>query len=164
MFRGQKTQIDYPHINLEGLKDSNALYNWLQVNYNHYPLSEEAYNVLKNFEKTGEVVRVAGRVLLVAGIVLDALEIGTTMYSDLNDADGRLGKKTISTVASIGGSWGGSIVGANVGAAIGVLAGPAAPIAVPVLGIVGGIGGAIGGAIGGEAFAEWVVDITCLEG
>lgn len=115
MFRGQKTQIDYPHINLEGLKDSNALYNWLQVNYNHYPLSEEAYNVLKNLEKTGEVVRVAGRVLLVAGIILDALEIGTTMYSDLNDADGRLGKKTISTVASIGGSWGGSIVGANVG-------------------------------------------------
>lgn len=160
MFRGQKTRIDYPHINIEKLKDSDALYNWLQVNYNHYPLSEEAYNVLKNLEKTGEVVRVAGRVLLVAGVVLDALEIGTAMYSDLNDADGRLGKKTISTVASIGGSWGGSIVGANVGAAIGVLTGPAAPIAVPVLGIVGGIGGAIGG----EAFAEWVVDITCLEG
>ena len=55
-----------------------------------------------------KVVKIAGRILLVAGLALDALEIGLTIYDDLHDADGKLGKKTLSTIVSIGGSWGGT--------------------------------------------------------
>ncbi len=95
-----------------------------------------------------------------AGAVLDAVEIGSAMHTDLNDADGKLGKITVSAVAEVGGSWGGAFLGAKLGALAGTIAGPAAPVAVPVLGIIGGIAGAIGG----SALAEWVVDITYLEG
>lgn len=82
-----------------------------------------------------------------------------TKDSDLNDADGKLGKVTASTVASIGGSWAGAFGGAKLGALAGTLAGPAAPHAIPILGIIGGVFGSLGG----EAAAEWIVDITCLE-
>ena len=158
-FRGQKTEIDFNHINLDPLKNAPGIYNWIQGRYNHYALSDDAYNILKNLEKSGKVVRIAGRVLLVAGAALNALEIGTAINSDLNDADGKLGKVTVSTVASIGGSWAGAFGGAKLGALAGTLAGPAAPIAIPVLGIAGGILGSLSG----EAAAEWIVDITCLE-
>jgi len=59
----------------------------------------------------------------VIGIALDALELGTTIYDDLTDADKKLGKKTVSTAASIGGLWGGSLGGAKLGAMGGAAAG-----------------------------------------
>ncbi len=159
-FRGTKRSINYYHINLDTIKNAPGIYQWLSYRYNHYPISEDAYNILKNLEKTGKVVRIAGKVLLIAGAVLDAVEIGSAMYTDLNDADGKLGKTTASAIAEVGGSWGGAFLGAKLGALAGTFAGPAAPVAVPVLGIIGGIAGAVGG----SSLAEWVVDITCLEG
>ena len=159
-FQGTKQRIDYYHINLDSIERAPGIYQWLSYRYNHYPISEDAYNVLKNMKKAGKVVRIAGRALLVAGAVLDAVEIGSAMHTDLNDADGKLGKITVSAVAEVGGSWGGAFLGAKLGALAGTIAGPAAPVAVPVLGIIGGIAGAIGG----SALAEWVVDITYLEG
>lgn len=159
-FQGTKQRIDYYHINLDSIERAPGIYQWLSYRYNHYPISEDAYNVLKNLKKAGKVVRIAGRALLVAGAVLDAVEIGSAMHTDLNDADGKLGKITVSAVAEVGGSWGGAFLGAKLGALAGTIAGPAAPVAVPILGIIGGIAGAIGG----SALAEWVVDITYLEG
>ena len=158
-FRGKKQKIDYYHINVDPIDNAPGIYQWLSYRYNHYPISEDAYNVLKHLEKTGKIIRIAGKVLLVAGAFLDAVEIGTAMHTDLNDADGKLGKTTVSTVAEVGGSWGGAFLGAKLGALAGTIAGPAAPVAVPVLGIIGGMAGAIGG----SALAEWIVDITCLE-
>ena len=159
-FRGVKQPINYPHVNLDPVSQSDpALYKWIQSRYNHYPISDEAYDILKNLESTGEVIRIAGRVLLVAGAVSDAVKIGSAMNEDLNDADGKLGKTTLSTVAEIGGSWAGAFGGAKLGALVGAMTGPAAPVAVPVLGIIGGVAGSIGG----SSLAEWVVDITCLE-
>ena len=43
---------------------------------------------------------------MVTGAALDALELYQTVESDLHDADRKIGKKTYSVVAGIGGSWG----------------------------------------------------------
>lgn len=159
-FRGEKISIDFPHINLDAIKNAPGIYNWVQSRYNHYKISDEAYDALKNLSKTGKIVRIGGRVLLVVGVIADVLEIREAIRADLGDADQKLGKTTLSAIASVGGSWAGAFGGAKIGALAGAMTGPAAPIAIPVLGI---IGGALG-ALGGELAAEWVVDITCLEG
>ena len=142
--RGVKTDITYPHINFNPRPDSNY-YDQIQSNYNHYRLSDSAYDKLKDLKSAGKMVHVAGRVLLVAGIALDALELGTTIDADLKDADRKLGKKTLSTAVGIGGSWASAALGVKLGAPACAATGPAAPIAVPVLSLVGGIGGALGG-------------------
>ena len=141
------------------MPDSNALYDFIRARYNHYPLTDTAYDILKDLENTGKKVRIAGKVLLVAGIALDALELGLAVDSDLKDADRKLGKTTASTAASIGGRWMGAAAGAKAGAALGAMTGPAAPIAIPILSIAGGIGGSFAG----DYLAKWVVDITYVE-
>ena len=158
-FRGTKKPIDYNHVNFDKMPDSNWLYDQIQSRYNHYPLSDAAYDVLKDLKNTGRKVRIAGRVLLVGGIALDVLELGTAVNADLKDADRKLGKTTALTAASIGGSWAGGALGAKAGALLGTLAGPAAPVAIPILSIAGGIGGAFGG----DKLAQWVIDITDVE-
>ena len=92
-FRGVKRKMDYPHLNFDDVPESNALYDWLQKEYNHYPLSDDAYNTLKNLESTGKIVRKAGKALLVAGVALDALELGLAIHDDLHDADKKLEKQ-----------------------------------------------------------------------
>lgn len=158
-FRGTKQPIDYNHVNFNKMPDSNWLYDQIQSRYNHYPLSDGAYNVLKDLKSTGKKVRIAGKVLLVGGVALDVLELGTAVSADLKDADRKLGRTTALTAASIGGSWAGGALGAKAGALLGTLAGPAAPVAIPILSIAGGIGGALGG----DKLAQWVVDITDAE-
>ncbi len=148
--------MNYNHLNVEYAKPYTKVQNKIMARYNHYPLSDKAYNQLKDLKKFGKKVRVGGRVLVIYGIVLDTLELGQAIDKDLNDADKKLGKKTLSSVAKIGGSWGGAWAGAKIGATAGAFTGPYSPIVVPVLSLVGGIGGAIGG----DAFGEWIVDIT----
>lgn len=159
IFRNERLPINYYHVNIEPLPDSNVLYNFIQKRYNHYPLTDSAYNALKDLKDTGKKVRIAGKVLLVAGIALDALELGIAVNADLKDADRKLGKTTASTVASIGGRWAGAAAGAKAGAVIGAMTGPAAPVAIPVLSIMGGVGGSFAG----DYLAKWVVDITYVE-
>ncbi|WP_312941479.1 hypothetical protein [Oscillibacter sp.] len=151
--------INYNHININLGKNPTAFQKWLQQRYNHYPLSDSAYDMLKDLKSAGKKVRVAGKVLLVAGIALDVLELGTTIDADLKDADRKLGKTTLSTAVGIGGSWAGAALGAKLGALWGVATGPAAFIAVPVLSLAGGIVGALGG----DALGRYIVDITCTE-
>ena len=69
-FRGSKQPIDYSHVNFDKMPNSNWLYDQIQSRYNHYPLSDDAYNVLKDLKSAGKKVRIAGKVLLVAGVVL----------------------------------------------------------------------------------------------
>ena len=159
LFRGVKTTVDYNHVNLDPMPKTNMLYEHLRERYNHYPLTDDAYNALKDLEGTGKKVKIAGKVLLVAGIALDALELGLAVEADLKDADRKLGKTTASTAASIGGRWVGAAAGAKGGAVLGAMTGPAAPVAIPVLSLVGGIGGSFAG----DYLAKWVVDITYAE-
>ena len=145
---------------MDAIEESTWIYDKIRKSYNHYPLSDDAYNILKNMEGTGKTVRVAGKILLVAGVALDALELGIAIDKDLKDTDKKLGKKSVSTAAKIGGRWAGAAAGAQMGAWAGVFTGPAAPVIVPVLALIGGIAGSFGG----DAFAEWVVDITYVGG
>ncbi|WP_369281984.1 hypothetical protein [Oscillibacter sp. GMB15532] len=158
-FRGEQLPIDYNHLNVDFGNHPTALQSWLKNRYNHFRLSDSAYDMLKDLKSAGKKVRVAGKVLLVAGIALDALELGTTIDADLKDADRKLGKTTLSTAVGIGGSWAGAALGAQLGALAGVATGPAAFIAVPVLSLAGGIVGALGG----DALGRYIVDITCTE-
>ena len=145
------------HINIDSkFLGQNEIYDWLYKKLEHYPLTEDAYHFLKNLCNVQKVVKIAGRILLVAGLALDALEIGLTIYDDLHDADGKLGKETLSTIVSIGGSWGGAKLGAKAGASLGAAANVAAPVVVPVLSLTGGIAGSYLG----SALGKWVVDIT----
>ena len=105
-FRGARQSINYNHINIDTVPNSNALYDLIRARYNHYPLTNTAYDILKDLDNTGKKVRIAGKILLVGGIALDALELGLAVDSDLKDADRKLGKTTASTVASIGGKIG----------------------------------------------------------
>ncbi len=157
--RGKKTTIDYPHINFDPMPDSNTLYDFIQKQFNHYPLTDDAYNALKDLKDVGKKVEIAGKVLLVAGAALDALELGMAIDADLKDADRKLGKTTASTFFSIAGRWGGAAAGAKFGAWAGALTGPAAPVAIPALSIIGGIAGSFLG----DFLAGKVVDITYVE-
>lgn len=154
---GKRIPINFPHINIEEqLKGHDPLYDWLQQNYHHYPISDEAYAVLSRMDNVKKVVRIGGKILLVCGIALDALELGKAIEEDLHDADGKLGRTTLSTAASIGGQWGGAALGAKLGAMIGALGTIYAPVTVPILSLAGGIAGSFAG----DALAKWVVDIT----
>jgi hypothetical protein len=163
-YRGKKILIDYNHINLFDQTTNDRQIN-IKGKYNHYPLSDGAYDFLKNFDDAAKKIKVAGKVLLIAGIVLDTLELGLTVYDDLTDADEKLGKKSISTAARIGGRWAGSLGGAKLGAMAGSAIGTA--IAPGIGTIIGGAAGGlilgIAGAFAGDKLAEWVVDITVTE-
>lgn len=158
-FRGNKRPIDYNHINVDFGKNPTKFQAWLKHRYNHYPLTDDAYDAVKNLQDYGKQVRVAGRKLLMAGLALDVLELGLAAWRDLTDADRTFGKPSISAAVSIGGRWVGSIAGAKIGAAAGLLAGPAAPVVAPMLSIVG----SFAGSFGGDALGQYIVDITVVE-
>lgn len=156
---------NYYHINTHALPDAPAWQVSLAENLNHTEISKEAYDLLKNFENVGKVVEIGGRVLLAAGVVLDALELCSTIDDDLHDADRKIGKKTYSSIASIGGRWTGGVLGAKGGAMLGatigtaILPGPGTAIG----GVVGGVVLGVVGSSGGSALGRWVVDITAVE-
>jgi len=158
-FRGEVKPIDYNHINFGGVENSNRVYEWIRKKYNHYPLDDRAYNALKDLPTAGKKVRIAGKVLLVAGVALDVLELGLAVNADLKDADKKLGKTTVSTAVSIGSAWAGAALFAKGGMALGAATGPAAPIVTPILTLVGGAVGAITF----SRLGKYVVDITYVE-
>lgn len=68
---------------------------FLKKYLNHKPISEATYMRFKNFTEVGKVVHMGGKILLVAGILLDTLELGNAVIDDLNDADQKRGKKQV---------------------------------------------------------------------
>jgi len=163
----------YTHINaVEGRSLKNGQYipsSELQLanlnKMNHREISEDAYRVLKDFDGVCKKVRTAGKVLLVAGVALEAYELYLTIESDLHDADRKIGKKTYSQVASIVGSWSLSAFlagkGASVGAAIGTSIMPGVGTAIG--GAIGGVTLGLVGSFSGSAIGKWVVDISATE-
>lgn len=47
VFRGQKLPINYKHVNFDKVDNSNFIYEQIRMRYNHYPLSDEAYNAIR---------------------------------------------------------------------------------------------------------------------
>ena len=98
-------------------------------------------------------VKIAGKAAAVVGTVYDTYEFGKTIYDDLNDVDGKLGRNTDEMVFGISGGWAGGAVGTKLGSVGGYAIGTAI---CPGLGtIIGGlIGGSFGGIIGATAGRE----------
>jgi len=128
----------------------------------HQEIPDWAYDLLKNFDDTAKIIKIGGKILLVSGVIADAIVLGDAIHTDLNDADKKLGKLTAQTGASIIGSWGGGALGAEAGAYIGagigsmIFPGPGTLVG----GAVGSLVLGIAGSIGGGALGEWVVDIS----
>lgn len=164
-YRGQRLPINYDHLNLDLPDNPNRIQQKIQYYYNHYPLSDDAYKVLHDLGKTGEIIRQGGRYILVAGAVLDALKLISAIQEDTKDTSSKFAQHTISTAMTIGGSWGGAALGGKLGAMggsyIGTMIYPG--IGTAIGGAVGGLVLGIVGAFGGEAFADWVVDVTYAE-
>ncbi len=158
LVRGKRIHVDYNHINIDEVPDSNWLYEQIRKNFDHYPLSDKAYKLLTHLDGTTKEIRRAGKKLLASGLVLDALELGNAIIADIKDP-GKKPDKMISSAASIGGSWAGAALFAKAGAALGVATGPAAPFAIPILTVVGGVVGSIGG----SRLADYLIDITGME-
>ncbi len=156
---------EYYHINVKTLPNASKLQKTVASKLDHFQISKNAYDLLKNFDKVSKFIHVAGKVLLVGGLTLDVLELGLSIYDDLSDPDKKLGKKTISTLAGIGGRWLGSVVGSKLGEFVGskigtaIVAGPGTVIG----GAIGGMVLGVAGSFGGDAFGRWVIDITYTE-
>jgi len=107
--------------------------------------------LLKGFNHTPlpsmvRFARPAAKVLVVAGVVLDAIEIGSAIKADRNAGYIGFGPNTRETTERVAGGWAGALTGAAAGAAIGAAFGGIG--AVPgafIGGIVGGIGGRLAG-------------------
>ncbi|MPM27254.1 hypothetical protein SDC9_73764 [bioreactor metagenome] len=153
---------NYYHINVRASAEASAWQKSLTSQVDHMEISKEAYDILKDFQYSAKVVKIAGRIFLVAGAALDALELANTIDDDLHDADGKIGKSTYTSAVSIGGSWAGGALGAKGGA----LAGAAIGIAIlPGIGTaIGGISGGLilglAGSYAGSSLGKWVIDIT----
>ena len=157
-----KGNTSYYHINVDALPNASAWQKRLASELDHTEISKEAYDILKDFQHSAKVVRIAGRVLLAAGAALDALELCNVTDEDLHDADQKIGKKTYSTAASIGGSWAGGALGAKGGALAGAAIGT---VILPELGtaaggITGGLILGVAGSYAGSSLGKWVIDIT----
>ena len=88
-----KGNSNYYHVNVDTLPDAPVHQQNLAKRLDHAEISKEAYDVLKDFQTSAKKVRIAGRVLLVAGSVLDVLELCSTIDDDLHDADRKIGKR-----------------------------------------------------------------------
>ena len=119
----------------------------------HKEIPEPIYHAFKNFDDVAETVKVAGKAAAAVGAVYDTYEFGKTIYDDLNDVDGKLGRDTDEMVFGISGGWAGGAVGTKYG----TIGGSAIGTAIcPGLGtVIGGfIGGSFGGIIGATAGRE----------
>ena len=157
-----KGNSNYYHVNVDTLPDAPVHQQNLAKRLDHAEISKEAYDVLKDFQTSAKKVRIAGRVLLVAGSVLDVLELCSTIDDDLHDAGRKIEKKTYSSAAEIGGSWAGSALGAKGGAWAGAAIGTAVlpGVGTAVGGIAGGLVLGVAGSFAGSSLGKWVVDMT----
>lgn len=114
------------------------------------------------------LARQAGKVALVAGVVVDA-GIRTHEAIDVEQRfqSGAIGQqerevKHAENAAGMVGGWGGAFVGAKLGAMGGGAAGAAcggvmAPVGATVGGVAGGVAGYVGGEAAAQATANWTV-------
>ena len=152
----------YYLINVDPLTNASAWQKRLPSGLDHTEISKVVRIAGRVLLVAGAALDAAGRVLLVAGAALDALELCNVIDGDLHDADQKIGKKTYSTAASIGGSWAGGALGAKGGALAGAAIGTAIlpGLGTAVGGIAGGLILGVAGSHAGSSLGKWVIDIT----
>ena len=173
LYRGIGRTIDYDHINVDfpktditgikSLEEAKTVAQKIKFLYNHHPIDNQAHRHLRNFENAAKKVQIGGRILLVGGIALDALELGIAINEEVART-GRMGKNTLRTTARIGGRWAGAIAGVKTGAAGGAKIGSVVPGTGNIIGcIAGAVILGIAGSFTGGKLAEYVVDVTVAE-
>ena len=130
---------EYYHFNVGAMSDALDRQKKLAEKIDHSEITKDAYNLLKNFDSTAKIIRVSGKTLLVTNVIAETISLGQAVYSDLQDADRKIGKSTYREIARISGSWAGSAAGAKVGAMVGAAAGTA---------VLPGLGTAVGCTMG----------------
>lgn len=152
--------VNIPHINVEVPSNANAFQKQLAKSLDHKRIPRSVYDSFRDFDKVKKIAKKGGKAMAVAGAVVDAVDLGTTMYDDYQD-DGQFGKATASSAARIGGSWAGAWAGAKGGAALGTLVGSVFPgVGNVVGGFIGGVVGGIAGSLLGGWAGEEIVDAT----
>ncbi len=154
--------ISSPHINMDVSASNSKIYQQIASRLNHQNIPTPVYEAFKNFDDVAAAAKNGGKALAVIGVALDAYELGSTIYMDLNDNDKKLGKKTLQTSVGLSGSWAGGLGGAKLGAMGGAAIGTAIcpGLGTAIGGFLGGIVGGIAGATGGRALGEHIVDKT----
>lgn len=123
-------------------------------------VSSQTQSLLNNINQASKIVEIGKKTVIVSSLVLDALELGLSIEKDLTDADKKIGKKTWTTAAEIGGSWAGLWLGAKIGSRTGALiGGPVGTIA----GAMTGFAAALILSEWGEKLGEYIIDLTDLQ-
>ncbi|MBR5873511.1 MAG: hypothetical protein IKY90_02120 [Oscillospiraceae bacterium] len=148
------------HINTVSPKGATKLQKKAADSLNHKEVSQEVFDNFRNFDEIIDNVKFAGKAVATAGVVPEAVEYGDTVYRDLNDADGKLGKETLKASVGIVGEWAGGLTGAKLGAMGGAAFGSAILLGAgtAVGGFVGGTIGGIIGSIAGNDLAEGFIE------
>ncbi|MEG1806009.1 MAG: hypothetical protein RR327_06430, partial [Clostridia bacterium] len=73
----------------------------------HKYINNDTFDHYVNFDNIPKAFKKVGKVAGVVGGVLDAIDIGSTMYYDLNDEDKKIGKSTIKSASGVASSWAG---------------------------------------------------------
>lgn len=118
--------------------------------------ANEITNPFFHNKTVGKVFKVGNKLLIFTGLALDCMELSIVLEEDLNDADGRLGKKTAATAVDLGTAYLSAALGSKIGAALGTLFFPGIGTFVFSFG-----GGFIGGILG-DKFSDCILDITNL--
>lgn len=109
--------------------------------------------------KAAPVVRYAVPILIVAGIVLDGIDLYNAYQKDKEEGGYR---NTVETSGKIAGTWAGGLAGAKIGAVAGFCIG--GPIGAAIGAVAGGIVGGLIGAYAGKEIASTGYDIATGEG
>ena len=155
--RGQKS---IPHINTMKSKEAKPSQKKYAAYWDEREVPKEFYDTFHNFDEVVDNVKTAGKAIAAAGVLIDTVEFAATVYRDLNDTDGKLGKKTLKATAGIAGEWGGSFIGAKLGAMGGASIGSSVFMGPGTLigGFVGETIGGIIGAVAGDNLSQGLVE------
>jgi hypothetical protein len=139
-----KVSHDFYHANQEGM------FNVFKQS-NHSPLTGTALVQARQLR----YIKIGGRVFLVVGAVIDAVQLGAAAAESYETGSMRpVGKQAVRTATGWAAAWAGAKAGVAVGALAGVETGPG----VVLTAIGGGVVGGIAGYFGGNWIADWLFD------
>ncbi len=122
---------------------------------NSMKFTESLNDLFIHSDDLADFTKKGGKAISVVGAVLDIYELGSTMYYDLNDEDGKIGKKTIEAAVGIVSELGGEILGSIGGTAVGTALSGGQP---GPLSTIGGFVGGIFGSLIGKRYGEYILD------
>lgn len=139
-----KTAHDFFHVNQKGMFD-------VFRQSDHAPLTGTALFQAKHLR----YLKLGGRVFLIAGAVIDGVQLGGSVVDSVKAGSARpVAAQAVRTASSWGLAWAGAKAGVAAGALAGVETGPGLVLTA----IGGGIIGGAAGYFGGDWIADWIYE------